>query len=128
MDDPLVVAIRARLREERLPCAEAFALAQERHMAPMELAAAAEAQGIRIGWCQLGLFVGARKGKGWPAEPLELAEEVRALLRAAAPEGRLSCVEAWALARRLEWERLALGYAANTLDIRIVRCQLGCFP
>lgn len=111
-----------------MPCAEAFALAQARRMAPAEMAAAADAQGVRIGWCQLGLFTGAQKGKGWPNEPLHVPEEVKAVLQAAAPEGRLPCAQAWAIAKRLGWERLAVGHAANTLGIRIVQCQLGCFP
>ena len=128
MDDPWVVAIAARLREGRLPCAEAFALAHEQHSAPAELAAMADSHGIRIGWCQLGLFMGAKKAKGWPDESMDVAEEVQSALQAAAVDGRLPCALAWAIARRLGWERLALGRAANTLGIRIVQCQLGCFP
>lgn len=128
MQDLGMVVLRSRLREGRLPCAEAFALADEWRVAPAEVVAEAEAQGVRVGWCQLGLFTGAQKGKGWPDEPLQVPEEVKALLRAAAPEGRLPCAQAWAIARRLGWERLAVGHAANTLGIRIVQCQLGCFP
>jgi len=128
MPDRLVLAMQARLREGRLPCAEAFALAHAEHVAPAEVAAAAEAQGIRIGWCQLGLFLGAVKGKGWPNEPLDVPDEVRTALRGAAADGRLPCARAWAIAARLGWERLALGHAANTLGIRVSQCQLGCFP
>ncbi len=128
MENSLAETLRSRLREGRLPCAEALALAHERRLAPAELVALAEAQGVRIGWCQLGLFTGAQRGKGWPDEPMDIPEQVRAALQAEAPEGRLPCARAWALARRLGWERPALGYAANTLGIRIVQCQLGCFP
>ncbi len=130
-------ALRGRLREGRLPCAEAFALAHELGIAPLDVAAAAEAQGARIGWCQLGLFGALRKHErraaGLPEEerPAAGAGEVPAALReqieAACEDGRLPCARAWAVARRLGLERPAVARAADALGVRISRCQLGCF-
>ncbi len=54
----------------------------------------------------------------------------RAVSQAAAesPEaGRLPCVRAIGLARKLESDTAEIGTAANRSDIRIVDCQLGCF-
>jgi hypothetical protein len=121
-------AIQARLREGRLPCAEAFALAHEWHVAPLEVVQQAEGQGVRLGWCQLGLFTGAVKGqKGWPTEPFEVPAEVHDAIEAALEEGILSCARAWGVAKRLGLERLEVGRAASAMGVRIVRCQLGCF-
>lgn len=127
-DSDLLAALRSRLREGRLPCAEAFALAHEWHVAPLEVARRAEAEGMRIGWCQLGLFTGAVKGeKGWPAGPYEVSAEVQAAITAALEEGALPCARAWGVAKRLGLERLEAGRAANAIGVRIVQCQLKCF-
>jgi hypothetical protein len=42
-------------------------------------------------------------------------------------EGRLPCNQAFAIASIQGLEPLAVGFAANDLDIRISRCQLGLF-
>lgn len=121
-------AIRARLREGRLPCAEAFRLAHEWHVAPLEVARQADVQGLRLGWCQLGLFTGAVKGvKGWPDGLYEVPAELREAIEAALEEGALPCARAWGVAKRLGVVRLEVGRAANAISVRIVRCQLGCF-
>jgi hypothetical protein len=126
--EDLAIAIRSHVREGRLPCADAFALAREGQVAPLEVTRQAEGLGTRIGWCQLGLFTGAVKGeKGWPDRPAEISAGLQAAITAALEEGRLPCARAWGLARSLGLERLDIGWAANTLGVRIVQCQLGCF-
>ena len=128
MEESLITAVQARLREGRLPCAEAFALAREGHVAPLEVAAQAEAAGVRLGWCQLGLFTGPVKGeKGWPAGPYAVPAEVQDAITAVLEDGTLPCAQAWGVAKRLGLERLEVGRAANALGVRIGRCQLGCF-
>ncbi len=49
-------AIGERLDEGRLPCASAWEIASSLRIAKMEVAAAAEALGIKIVRCQLGAF------------------------------------------------------------------------
>jgi hypothetical protein len=128
MPENQMEAIRNRLRDGRLPCAEVFALAHEWHVAPLAVAQQAEAQGVRLGWCQLGLFTGAVKGvKGWPDGPYEVPAEVRDAIDGALEEGVLSCAWAWSVAKHLGMERLEVGRAANAMGVRIVHCQLGCF-
>lgn len=127
-DGDLAGAIGSRLREGRLPCAEAFALAHERHVAPLEVAQQAAAQGVRIGWCQLGLFVGAVKhDKAWPAGPFEVPAEVQAAITAALEDGVLTCPRAWGVAKALGQEKMYIGQAADAMGVRILQCQLGCF-
>jgi hypothetical protein len=42
-------------------------------------------------------------------------------------DGQLSCVEAWRWADERGLPRLLFGSVAETLDVRISDCQLGCF-
>jgi len=133
-ESSLAVAIRGRQREGRLPCVEAFALAREWQVPPLEVARQAEGLGMRIGWCQLGLFAGAHK-KGPPAalavdgtaESAEVSASLRAAIAAAAEGGLLPCARAWGVGKRLGIERLAVGQAADTVGVHISQCQLGCF-
>jgi len=44
------------------------------------------------------------------------------------PEGRkLTCAEAFELAKKYEAEIIEIGNICNQHDIRICKCQLGCF-
>jgi hypothetical protein len=49
-------AIRGRLVNERLPCAQAWQIAEELRLEKMDVSCAAEALGIKIKPCQLGAF------------------------------------------------------------------------
>lgn len=113
---------------DRLPCATAFRLAKEQSTSPRSVVASFDAQGVRVGCCQLGLF--GYEGFGGK----QLIEELNAVpsvvsdaLRAAAPSSTLSCPAAWRLADELGLPRPLLGAAAGHLGIRITNCSLGCF-
>ena len=54
-------------------------------------------------------------------------EELKAKIRAAAPEGKISCAAAMRLAEELVISRQDLGKLLNELKIKISQCQLGCF-
>ena len=49
-------AIRSRLADERLPCAQAWKIAKEMNLSKMDVSCAAEALKIKIKPCQLGAF------------------------------------------------------------------------
>jgi hypothetical protein len=54
-------------------------------------------------------------------------EEIKARIKAAAPEGRIACATAFKLAEELNLSRRDLGELLNQLRIKITQCQLGCF-
>jgi hypothetical protein len=54
-------------------------------------------------------------------------EELKARIKAAAPEGRIACPAAFRLAEELGLSRKDLGELLNDLRIKIIQCQLGCF-
>ena len=49
-------------------------------------------------------------------------------MRAALVGGRLPCAVAFRIAKELGVAPKVIGDAANRLNIKIAKCQLGCFP
>jgi len=130
VSETLLQAIRDVLAGGTLPCAEAFRIAERLDITPAEVGGAADELGIRVSHCQLGLFGYGSKAEGkhrivrpLPEVPSEISEEIESRLQ----EGRLPCREVWVAARRLGRTRLEVSGAAEALEVRIARCQLGCF-
>lgn len=57
----------------------------------------------------------------------KLSPEVLEAVKAAATEGRLSCVKAHELAAQYYTPLRLIGHAADELGLKLVECQLGCF-
>jgi hypothetical protein len=55
-------------------------------------------------------------------------KEIKDSIQAAAPNGRIPCAAAFKLAEDLGITRSRLGELFNELNIKIIQCQLGCFP
>jgi hypothetical protein len=53
----------------------------------------------------------------------ELAQAIHDRLQG----GRLTCLAAWEIAEEMSIPKMAVSAAAEALDIRIARCQLGAF-
>lgn len=56
-----------------------------------------------------------------------MEEKLKEALRAKAENNRITCEEAWAIAKELQADLADIGKAADSLGIKICRCQLGCF-
>jgi hypothetical protein len=131
VDEALADAIRMRLRDGRLDCAAAFALAREMEITPLSVGEAADSLDVHLSHCQLGLFgfpghAKAWEGPGWKETqpPAGFEEAVRAVLE---PDGSLSCAAAWTVADRFGVGRIQIGHLASGWKIKIKRCQLGAF-
>lgn len=126
MDERVVAAIRERLSEGMLRCVDAFRIAEETAVMPLDVGETADAMEVRLARCQLGLF-----GYGDPKRVVQPAERVAPELEQAicdgSVEGRLPCAEAWAIAARFGLSKLEVANAAEKLEIRITQCQLGAF-
>lgn len=57
----------------------------------------------------------------------ERDERIAAAVRGRAQEGTLRCAAAFRIAEDLGAAPLAVGQAADDIDVRLVRCQLGLF-
>ena len=63
---------------------------------------------------------------GGSAKDVDTALEAE--MRASLVDGKLPCAEAFRIAKKIKVAPKQVGDAANTLNIRIASCQLGCFP
>ncbi len=131
MRGDLQQALAGRLENGKLACAEAHALAAEYGLEPLAVGQAADAAGVRMFRCQLGLFGYGPKseGKHKIVQPMEtVPQEMADRLRAAAGADGISCREIWRIAAELGTTRLEASGAVETLGLRVSSCQLGCFP
>ena len=126
MDERIAAAIQERVSEGTLRCTDAFRIAEEIGVMPLDVGEATDALEVQLVRCQLGLFgYGDPKRIVRPAE--RVAPELEQAIREGLVEGRLSCVEAWAIAARFGLSKLEVANAAEKLEIRIGQCQLGAF-
>jgi hypothetical protein len=131
VDERIAREIRSRLIEKGLPCAAAMATAEFMKADPLEIGRAADALGIRLTTCQLGLFGFPGRVKGWvmagaPDRPLPFGFEA-AVRAARSADGAISCITLWAVAARFSVPRIQAGSIADRLGITVRKCQLGAF-
>ena len=124
-------AIQNSLLQGQLPCAAAFAIAQRLGVEPLQVGQEADALGVRLSKCQLGLFGYGSKAEGKhkrvkPMQnvPPELAKAIHA---AAGEDGKMTCAAAWQIADSFGLSRQEVSNAAEGLGTRVGHCQLGAF-
>ena len=131
MDEKLLQAMQDRLDNGRLPCNQAFAIAQILDVEPLAVGQAANEAGIHISRCQLGLFGYGPKAEG-KHKIVHAMDEVparlAARLRAAAEGEALTCAAVWKVADGLGYKRIEASSAVEAMGLKVSRCQLGCFP
>jgi hypothetical protein len=129
----IVAAIRqaAEAEQGQVPCARACQLSRRLGVPLAEIGAVADAAGVRISRCQLGLFGYGSKAVGKSkivrardAVPPALAERLRGEVD---ERGKLTCSAVWAVARQSRVSRLRAAGAAEGLGLQVRDCQLGCF-
>jgi len=121
-------AIRPALVDDKLPCAQAFAVAVEQRVAPMKIGEEATRLGIRISRCQLGLFGYEEQGEKRVVQPTaSVSTSLREAIQARLVEGRLPCRAAWEIAEEHDLPKLQVANTVEGLKLRISACQLGCF-
>lgn len=120
--------IERRAIEGHLPCAAAFAIAEELGLPLTEVVDAINGTDVRIVHCQLGLFGYQAFGDKQFAAPLAtVPDRLADALRAGCVHEALPCATAWKIAEREGLPRPVVGSAADALGVRIAPCQLGCF-
>ena len=126
MQQFLVEQLKASAPGGRIACAAAWEFARKHRVGRKTVGQAADELEMRIVECPLGCF-GANKATHEELAGKQPQEPVRSEVLASLTEGRLPCVVAHGLARRLSVTPRAVGDTATLLSVRISRCQLGCF-
>jgi hypothetical protein len=120
-----------RLDDGKLPCNQAFAIAQILNVDPLTVGMAANEAGIHISHCQLGLFGYGPKaqGKHKIVHPMEeVPAQLAARLRALCTDDGITCSAIWQVADGLGYKRIEASSAVEAMGLKVSRCQLGCFP
>lgn len=109
-----------------LSCRKAFSLADELRVPQLAIGKTADALGIKLIKCQMGLF-GQRQGEKVITLQPSLSRELQEKIEKSLVHGRLSCKNAWEIAAFFNMSKMEIGTACETLKIRISQCQLGAF-
>ncbi len=118
--------VTKRSKDGQLPCARAFQAAEELGIAPARVGEYADAMGLKLVKCQLGLYGYTPEKKiVKKREPVE--PELQAAIEASLVDGALSCASAWQIADRMGLKKMDVSGACETLEIKIKPCQLGAF-
>jgi hypothetical protein len=131
-DEEVRSQLRTSLDEEgQIHCAAAHRIAERLGVQPLYVGKQADEIEIRISRCQLGLF-GYSPKKGIPGYRVvkkldNPPETASASVREAAENGQIPCLTLWRLAAEYRLTKRNLGNIAETLDLKITPCQLGCF-
>jgi len=124
--DAIAEAIGARARDGRLSCGAAFRIAEQLAVNPLKVGQMADALGIRLYRCQLGLYgYDGEERIVHPAE--EVSAEIEQAIREGLIVGRLPCAVAWAIAERFDVPKTHVANVAERLGIKIGQCQIGAF-
>jgi hypothetical protein len=124
--EAIASAMQDSAQHGELTCAQAFKIAEQLGVGPLELGRVADEEDVRFIRCQLGLY-GYTPSKSIVEPPDEVAPELERLLRHSLILGRVPCATAWAIAVHLGVRKLDVSGAADRLGIRIGQCQLGGF-
>ncbi len=119
--------VKASLVDGNLPCSIALEVARKLKVAPKAVGDVANKLEIRIINCQLGCFE-LKKAVRHEVEGESISETVAEQIKGCLVNGRLPCAVAFKLEREHGVSLEEIGDVANRLKIKIVSCQLGCFP
>ncbi len=119
-------AVLEHARDNELPCALAFDISKKLGVPPEDVGAMADVLGVRLSKCQMGLF-GYRPEKKIVKVRQTDDATLTADIRQSLADGKLSCIDAWALAGRHNLSKLGISGVCEGMGIKISRCQLGAF-
>jgi len=126
LDERIAGAVRDKIKDGRISCAAAHKIARDLDVSPAEVGVTIDLLEARINRCQLGLYgYGPEKRIVKPAE--SVSEELEGTIRSALVADRLACVSSWEIAGRFGIPKMNVSAACETLQIKIVSCQLGSF-
>jgi hypothetical protein len=122
----LETTIKKSLKDGYLPCASAHKIAREESVPLIAVGEIVDKLGVRITNCQVGCFK-VDKTIFDKEHTEESDDSIVALLEAMQEKNELTCAGIFEQAKRLKVNPMAIADVANQHNMKIYRCQLGCF-
>ena len=113
-------------KNNELPCALAFNIADELNVSAAEVGKTADLLEIMLVKCQLGLFGYSPEKKIVKPQTPE-NQNLESTIRDSLVDGKLSCERAWEISRSFDVPKMTVSAACEQLKIKITPCQLGAF-
>lgn len=125
--DPLIVEkVVSSAEGNTITCGKAHSITKELGVSPDETGFTIDMEELRISRCQLGLFgYSPEKRIVKPAETVD--EDLKKRIEEKAQDKRLTCIDAWDIAKESGISKLAVSCACEALGMKIKKCQLGAF-
>ena len=113
-------------KNNELPCAVAFKIAAELNVSAAEVGKTADLLELMLVKCQLGLFGYTPQKKIVKPKAAE-NPDLASAIRDERVDGKLSCENAWEIARRFDVSKMRVSSVCEQLKIKVKPCQLGAF-
>jgi hypothetical protein len=126
LDERIGDHINRHAKNNELPCALAFKIADELNVSPAEVGTTADLLEMMLVKCQLGLF-GYSPSKKIVKPKSPENQNLESAIRNSLVDGDLSCEKAWEIARSFDVPKMTVSAACEQLNIKIKPCQLGAF-
>ncbi len=127
MNTELEEKVTESLVDEQLPCPSAFKITGELKVSLREVGETTDKLGLKISNCQLGCFQ-VEKATHQDLDGIDIKKMLVEEIAASLANGKLSCMVALEVARKLKVTPKEVGDTATKQKIKISQCQLGCFP
>lgn len=125
-DPEIAKKISDLAKDNAISCAAAHKAAAYLKIQPETVGLQIDLAEIQVTHCQVGLFgypdTGKKFDMGFNVDP-----ELEKKITETAVDGRMSCADAWELAKTFKLKKLDIGSACEILGIKIKPCQLGTF-
>ena len=109
-----------------LSCIDAFRIVNDHKIGPDEVGMYADFLGINLTKCQMGLYGYTPEKKIVKPKAAE-NPDLAGAIRDARVDGKLSCENAWEIARRFDVSKMKVSSLCEQLKIKVKPCQLGAF-
>ncbi len=126
IDERIKTALAQQTKNNEVPCAEAFTIAETLQVSPSEVGRTADLLEMELVKCQLGLF-GYKPDKKIVKPKAPEAPGLEKAIRDALIDGKLPCRKAWDIARSQDLSKMTISAVCEHLKIKIKPCQLGAF-
>jgi hypothetical protein len=118
--------IKNSSRDGHLPCGTAHRIAQDANVPKIAVGALSDKLGVRITNCQIGCFK-VDKNLHVNLDKTKRDDNILAMLDTLNKTNKLDCAGVFEIAGELKLVPMAIADVANSHDLRIRHCQLGCF-